>query len=73
MLTLTLTRTRTLTLTLTRADYVKGQFKLPWTYDELFMSENKVVFGDYMRMGVPREDRRYEANPSPQPWPEPEP
>merc|ERR1740130_2085595 len=45
------------------ADYVKGQFKLPWTYDELFMSENKVVFGDYMRMGVPREDRRYEDVP----------
>ena len=27
------------------------------------MSENKVVFGDYMRMGVPREDRRYEDVP----------
>ena len=42
------------------SDYVKAQFKLPWTKEELFEGENKLVFGDYMRMGVPREDRRYE-------------
>ena len=45
------------------SDYVKAQFKLPWTKEELFEGENKLVFGDYMRMGVPREDRRYEDVP----------
>ena len=41
-------------------DYVKLQFKMPWTREDLFEGENRLIFGDFSRMGVPREDRRYE-------------
>ena len=44
------------------SDYVKAQFKLPWTKEELFEGENKLVFGDYMR-----------TNPNPHPHPHPHP
>lgn len=33
---------------------------MPWSHEELFESEQKLVFGDYSKIGVPREDRRYE-------------
>ena len=33
---------------------------MPWSHEELFESEQKLVFGDYAKMGVPRDDRRYE-------------
>jgi dynein heavy chain len=40
-------------------DFVKAGFKLPWSRDDLFVHD-KVVFGDYTRMGIAVEDRRYE-------------
>jgi len=42
------------------AGCTKSSFKMPWTQAEIFEGESKLVFGDFMRMGVPREDRRYE-------------
>jgi len=42
------------------AEYCKVQFKQQWSREELFEGEVKLVFGDYTKMGTPREDRRYE-------------
>ena len=42
------------------ADALKVQFKMSWSHEELFESEQRLVFGDYTKMGVPREDRKYE-------------
>lgn len=42
------------------AEALKVAFKMPWSHEELFESDTKLVFGDYGKMGVPREDRRYE-------------
>ena len=44
-------------------DFIKAGFKLPWSHDDLFVHE-RVIFGDYQRMGVAAEDRRYELAPS---------
>ena len=44
-------------------EYLKLQLKMPWDHEELFESEQRLVYGDYMKMGVPREDRRYEEVP----------
>merc|ERR1719230_223941 len=33
---------------------------MSWSHEELFESEQKLVFGDYTKMGVAREDRKYE-------------
>merc|ERR1719446_1465192 len=41
-------------------DSLKVQFKMGFTYEDLFESEQKLVFADYTKMGVPREDRKYE-------------
>ena len=41
-------------------DALKVQFKMSYSYEELFESEQKLIFGDYTKMGVPREDRKYE-------------
>ena len=42
-------------------DYTKTQFHLSWSYADIFEGEQKLIYGDYTRMGVPREERRYEA------------
>ena len=41
-------------------DALKVQFKMGWSYEDLFDSEQKLVFGDYTKMGTPRDDRKYE-------------
>jgi dynein heavy chain len=41
-------------------DSLKVQFKMSKSYEDIFCSEQKLVFGDYTKMGVPRDDRRYE-------------
>jgi len=41
-------------------DSLKVQFKMSYTYEDLFESEQKLVFGDYTKMGTAREDRKYE-------------
>ena len=41
-------------------DSLKVQFKMSKSYEDIFCSEQKLVFGDYTKMGVPRDDRKYE-------------
>eukprot|EP00966_Prymnesium_polylepis_P031479 732138-Prymnesium_polylepis.1 len=42
-------------------DEMKVKLKMPWSHEELFENaDQKLVYGDYFKMGVPREDRKYE-------------
>ena len=43
-------------------DSLKVQFKISKSYEDIFCSEQKLVFGDYTKMGVPRDDiKKYES------------
>ena len=43
-------------------DSLKVQFKISKSYEDIFCSEQKLVFGDYTKMGVPRDDHKKKSS-----------